>query len=472
MATLNPREIAVERPSTFDEKGNRLKVHPFQVSGLFRKYRDFVYWVLILFFLILPWTKVGGQQTVLLDIVHRKFVLIGITFWAHDLPLIFFLFAFATIGIALVTAVLGRAWCGWACPQTVFIDRIYRWIETKVEGSHLQRQKLDQSSWDFTKTHKKATKWLLFFLVSSTIAHSFSAYFIGAERLWAMSLSSPSQNWTEFLVVSAMTLLLLFDFGWFREQFCIIMCPYGRFQAVLLDQDSLTVSYDEKRGEPRREPGVDEHGDCVNCFRCVAACPTGIDIRNGLQMECIACTACIDACDEVMDKVGYPRGLIRYASESSLTGKTFKILRPRTIIYVFALFSIIGILATILSNRSSVDVKFVRAIEAPYTKEHSTDGTSIIVNHYRLRIKNQSTNEQTIKLRLDGNQKQWLTAIAPLLPMTLAPGTAKEAHVFFTFKESNTPDTKQAIALEVTDEAAHVEIVKETIAIVAPVLNN
>jgi len=305
-----------ERLSTTDNKGNRIFLYPAEVKGFFRKHRNIVQVALILFFLVLPWLKWNGVQLFLFDIPNRTFHLFGILFKAHDAPLIFLVLAIVTIGLAFITALFGRVWCGWACPQTVFIDGVFRRIETWVQGDYLKRRKLTKDPWTSEKISKISFTWFLYFIVSAIIAHSFVAYFVGSDRLIAMILGTPQENWTAFTIVMGMTLVLLFDFGWFREQFCIIACPYGRIQAVLMDKKSMSVIYDYNRGEPRKDPAVskDKQGDCVNCRRCVEVCPTGIDIRRGIQMECIGCTSCIDGCDVIMTEVKKPLGLIGYHS--------------------------------------------------------------------------------------------------------------------------------------------------------------
>ncbi|MEZ4872141.1 MAG: 4Fe-4S binding protein [Bdellovibrionales bacterium] len=247
MLNSDHREGQIGRPKSLDAYGSRVFQYPAEVKGYFRTRRNVVYAILIIIFLALPWIKIGGHQAILLDIPGRQFSFFGIHFWAHDAPLIFFIFAFLTLGLAFVTAIWGRVWCGWACPQTVFIDGIYRRIETWIEGSHLARRKLDLQDWNREKILKRSSKWLAFFVVSFLISHSFLAYFVGSQAIIEYVQHPPSENWTTFLIVMSFTAFLLFDFGWFREQFCIIMCPYGRFQSVLMDESSLAIVYDENR---------------------------------------------------------------------------------------------------------------------------------------------------------------------------------------------------------------------------------
>jgi len=423
---------APDRLTMLDEHGHRLRLYPAEVHGYFRKYRTGLQIILILFFLILPWTKINGVQTLLLDLPNRKFAIFGLTFFAHDGPLVFFILAISTIGLAFLTAVWGRAWCGWACPQTVFIDGVFRKIEFWIEGNHLKRRELDQKEGSFEYVWKKLLKWFLFFAVSSLVAHSLIAYFVGAEELLQMTSGNPKENWWPFVFVTSITGMILFDFGWFREQFCIIMCPYGRFQSVLQDRKSITVMYDETRGEPRKgsKEATNKKGDCVSCSRCVQVCPTGIDIRDGIQMECIACTACIDACDEIMKKVGKPTGLIRY---DSLDHSKASLFRPRTVIYLFLiLFSFVGLTYKI-TTREDLEIFILRAKESPYQLIPTIEGKILLLNHMRLHLSNQTFQERKLSISAPEKWKELgIQMTTPEPNITLRPGEFKMIHFFIT----------------------------------------
>lgn len=321
---------------SLNEHGDRVAIIPLEVRGFWRKHRNWTQFILLVIFLALPWIKINGEQSLLIDFINRKFAVFGLVLWAHDAPLIFLVLLAATMTLAFATSIWGRIWCGWACPQTVFIDAVYRRVETWIEGPALTRIKNLKEPLSGHLLFRKIIKWICFFIISSLIAHSFASYFVGSDQLMAMLLHNPNKNWGYFVTISAMTALILFDFGYFKEQFCIVACPYGRIQSLLMDQDSLAVIYDEKRGEPRRGTGAGT-GDCVNCNRCVAVCPTACDIRKGVQLECIACTACIDACDEIMEKVKKPKGLIAYNSISGAKGslKSF-----RSLIYLSVFLSV------------------------------------------------------------------------------------------------------------------------------------
>jgi len=423
-----------DRLTSIDEFGDRTYIIPAEVRGFFHKHRQRVHILLLFIFLILPWTSINGQQTILLDIPARKFSLFGITFWAHDAPLVFFVLATLTLGLAFVTSVWGRVWCGWACPQTVFIEAVFRRIETWVQGNYIQRRQLHQAPLSFSKAFKKSLTWFLFLVVSSLIAHSFVAYFVGSRELIQMIQGSPEENWSYFVIVTAMTLLVLFDFGWFREQFCIIMCPYGRFQSVLLDQKSLGVIYDEERGEPRKgktAPGQ-KQGDCVACNRCVQVCPTGIDIRKGLQMECIACTACIDACDEIMEKVKKPKGLIRY---DTFDRSAFSLKKPRSLVYMALITFALAGLAYNIVTREKAQVFVLRAKEAPYTLIKGAQGEDLILNHFRLEIQNQGFKKASYRLTPPAEwQEKGIEMTVAQNPVAVEPGQFFEWHVFVRFK--------------------------------------
>ncbi|WP_413288144.1 cytochrome c oxidase accessory protein CcoG [Bdellovibrio sp. HCB337] len=423
-----------ERLTSIDEFGDRTYIIPAEVRGFFHKHRQRVHILLLFVFLVIPWTYINGQQTILLDIPARKFAIFGITFWAHDAPLVFFVLATLTLGLTFVTSVWGRVWCGWACPQTVFVEAVFRRIEQWVQGNYIQRRQLHQAELSFKKFYKKSLTWFLFFVVSSLISHSFAAYFVGSEKLLQMIQGSPQENWSYFLVISCMTALVLFDFGWFREQFCIIMCPYGRFQSVLLDQKSLAVVYDETRGEPRKGkvPPGQKQGDCVACNRCVQVCPTGIDIRKGLQMECITCTACIDACDEIMEKVKKPKGLIRY---DTLDRSPVSLKKTRSVIYMVLIVLSLAGLTYNIATREKAQVFVLRAKEAPYTLIKGDQGEDLVLNHFRLQIQNQGFEKGIYLLK---PTKEWqengITLTVAQNPLNIEAGKISEWHFFVRFK--------------------------------------
>jgi len=438
---LDQRNLPDDRPASMDEKGRRVFIFPASVSGFWRRNRTIVEIFLIIFFLTLPWIKIGGHQALLLNIGGRQFSIFGLTFWAHDAPLIFFILAFFTIGLAFITAVWGRIWCGWGCPQTVFIDGVFRRLEYWIIGSHIQQRNLAKAPWNIKKFFKLSLLWSLFLIASLVIAHSFLAYFVDADNLVQMTQQNPGDNWTIFLVMGFITAAILFDFGWFREQFCIIVCPYGRFQSVLLDDDSLTVSYDPVRGEPRKGivPEGQKEGDCIDCYKCVAVCPTGIDIREGLQLECIGCTACIDACDEVMERIEKPKGLIRYATGNSLKGIKSKFLSPRIAIYSVLLIAVISALIFSISKREDVVITVLRGKDSPYQIVNNNENREEIINHFKLHIKNQTFENLNLQMSIPDIWKEKnVQLVSQTETLALEGGMNSTLHIFIKFPRSVT----------------------------------
>lgn len=471
MKILDKRNLPEERLATTDESGRRVYVFPATVDGFYRKLRTAVQSVLIILLLILPWINIGGHQAVLFNIGERRFSVFGLTFWAHDGPLIFFILAFLTIGLGFVTALWGRVWCGWACPQTVFIDGVFRRIEYWVIGSHIKQRNLARSPLNSEKILKYSAVWTLFLIVSMIVAHSFLAYFIGAENLVEMTQRNPGENWSVFLVMAFITSVILFDFGWFREQFCIIMCPYGRFQSVLMDEDSVNVTYDMRRGEPRRgtvsEPN--EEGDCIDCFKCVDVCPTGIDIRKGQQLECIACTACMDACDEVMDKIDRPAGLIRYASENEIEGNRTKYLRPRSLVYLGLVLLVTGGLIYNISQREDIMVTIHRGTDAPFRLIQADDKTELVINHFKMRLKNQTFEDADLRIYLPERWKdKGVEFVSQSKLIEIKAGENRELNFFIKFPRKALGDTgSELIDMEFENIKTH-NIFRKDIRIVGP----
>lgn len=396
------QELPQDRLATTDESGRRVYLYPADVQGKYHRRRQWVHALLVAVFLILPWIKINGYQSILLDIAHRRFIIFGLAFWAHDAPMLIFVFGAVLVGISLLTAIKGRLWCGWGCPETVFVEFVYRKIERWIEGNAVQRRRLAEAPFSLHKLKIKGLKWLAFLAVTLIITHSFLAYFIGTEELARWITRSPAEHPTAFGVMLFTTAVLLFSFGWFREQFCIIMCPYGRFQSVLMDENSLAVIYDSKRGEPRRGPGVPKElqGDCISCNRCVQVCPTGVDIRRGVQLECVACTACIDACDEVMLRQHKEPGLIRYTTLNELEGKPVNHLRVRVILLSVALLGILSALTWVLLNRDPVKTTIFNAKNVPFTVLNSQEADPWIANQFFLVSSNYTFEDAEVKLRV------------------------------------------------------------------------
>ncbi len=447
---------AVKKPpsslSTIDTTGKRLWIYPSDSAGRYRTRRSWISGFLLLVFLLLPWVRIHGSQAVLLDVSTGKLSLFGLRFWSHDAPMLLFVAGGGVILLAFITAVWGRIWCGWACPQTVFVDLVFRRIERWIEGDAYRRRQMDQADWSSEKILKKTLKWTLYLLISLLLSHSFLAYFTGTEALASMMSRAPSQNSNCFLAMIGMTGAVLLMFGWLREQFCTLICPYGRFQSVLMDEKSLAVTYDSERGEPRRGTSLNpgSHGDCINCLRCVQVCPTGIDIRNGLQLECIGCTACIDACDAVMRKIGKPTGLIRLKSDRRADWSG--LARPAA--YLLMLSALVGGLSWRLIHREPVDVALIRKTGAPYEIVIRPGYKNEIVNSFKLDLLNQTFEPlllslgDPMKLNALGTQ-----LVAPALPLQLQPGEARRVDLFVRFPLSQIQDGKGKIFLEIFSQS-------------------
>jgi cytochrome c oxidase accessory protein FixG len=461
----NRFELDAERLASTDEEGHRVYIHPEDVKGKWRTRRHLFYWFLIILYLVLPWTHFAGKQTILLDIVHREFTFFGLTFYAHDTPIILLLFLIFIFTMGFITSQWGRAWCGWSCPQTVFIDTIYRQIERLIEGKARARTKLSESSWTLEKIAKKSIKWFIFTLVSLHIAHSFLGYFVGTRELFAISLHSPNDNWTLFTIMLFITGLCLFDFGWFREQFCIIACPYGRFQSVMMDENSLTIAYDYTRGEPRRQgTPSDDEGDCINCYHCVKACPTGIDIRRGTQLECIACTNCIDACDEIMLKIDKPTGLIRYDSENNIKGIAKKGIQVRPLIYLTVIAIALAALSFVVKDSKELHVTLIRGTGTPYKELKN----GVILNLYKLRLDYKGVQDLKLDFTLKGNEPL-IELITPRRPFPLKGGASKTAIIHFRFPQSILTKGNKKVTLKVKDQHNIIKVEKD-ISLVGPLL--
>lgn len=379
-----------ETVTTINRDGSRFFLHPADVNGRFTWARRGVALLLIGVYALLPWIPIKGFPAVFLDVIHRRFHLFGLTFAAQDLWLAFFFITGVGFSLFVITALFGRLWCGWACPQTVFLEHVYRRIERWIEGDATRRRQLDAQEWNELKIAKRILKHGLFLVVSLVIAHLFLAYFVSIPQLYQWMTSSPLQHWGAFLFVFAATGILYFNFSWFREQLCLVICPYGRLQSALIDDDSMVIGYDEARGEPRgpaKKPGF---GDCIDCTRCVQVCPTGIDIRQGLQIECIGCSNCIDACDTIMDKLGRPRGLVRYDSLNGLAGKQKRVLRPRLGLYTVLLLVGASAMTFAISQLRSANMNVVRMTGAPYIITENG-----LRNQYMVRVINKTNKSRT-----------------------------------------------------------------------------
>jgi len=389
-----------EAPVSFYAK--REKIYPRQVHGLFAMWRATGAVVLLGIFYAIPWLQWNDRQAILLDLPHRKFYIFGLTFWPQDFFYLAVLLIIAALSLFFFTALAGRLWCGYACPQTVWTEA-FLWIERKIEGDRMKQMKLDKEKFGAHKLLRKGTKHFVWIAFAAFTGFTFVGYFTPITGLWTKMATLSLGPWETFWIVFY-SFATYGNAGWLREQVCIYMCPYARFQSAMFDKDTLIISYDKERGEPRGsrsrkdDPKSKGLGDCVDCTLCVQVCPTGIDIRNGLQYQCIACAACIDVCDEVMDKMGYDKGLVRYTTENAIEGKPAHVLRPRVIIYATLL---IGILATTLvsmGNRVPLEVDVIRDRIALYHQADNGD----IENVYVVKILNMDPLAHTYSLNVRG----------------------------------------------------------------------
>ena len=382
------------------------KLYVRAINGFFNKLRTFSLWGLMLAYFITPWININGSQAVWFDLPSRQFHIWGLTFWPQDFILLSWLLIICAFGLFTITTLAGRIWCGYTCPQTVWTF-IFMWVEEKIEGNRNQRMKLDKAPLTKSKFFKKVAKHSIWLIISVATGIAFIGYFYPIRELVPDLVTfSIADHWATFWLLF-FTLATYGNAGWLREMVCTHMCPYARFQAVMFDQDTLIVSYDEGRGERgtgrgARKKGVDpvesNIGDCVDCSMCVQVCPTGIDIRDGLQYQCISCALCIDACDEIMDKMEYPRGLIRYTNEHALKGNDVHIIRPKLLGYATALIVMIGIFIYSVFDRSPVELDVSRDRGALYT--NSSDGR--LQNSYFAKIMNMSSQEHVFTIEVKG----------------------------------------------------------------------
>jgi cytochrome c oxidase accessory protein FixG len=428
---------------TSEKTGQRKWVYPTIVNGQFRKVRRWVAILLIANYLLLPWIPVGDDQAIRFDILHREFHIFGALFRANDTLYLFLLLGTAAFSLFFFTALLGRVWCGWACPQTVFQEFLFRPIEFLLEGNAAARRKNDQAPWTTRKFVRKAIKVAIFAFLAWFLASTTLAYFVGRRDLIEMIQGSPLNHPVLFAANTLLAGGLLFQFGWFREQFCSVLCPYARFQSVLMDRNSLAVSYHPGEGEPRGKPGPDK-GACTDCGLCVRVCPTGIDIRNGLQLECIQCTSCIDACTQTMAKIGRGGSLVRYSTENVLEGQPYLFVRPRVFVYAAILSAYLCAFTALLTQRGPADFHIVRSTgEAPY--EITADGK--IMNHFKVHLVNRTHEPGSFSAEL--LDAPFAEVVVPIAPFPVAPDSEGELPLFIRFKPELLHRGRSSVALSV-----------------------
>ena len=357
-----------------------------EVTGRFQKLREKLHPVLIAIFLLLPWFTVGGEPVLLLDFFSRRFIIFGVSFFSHDMPLLFYLLILVILAIFLVTALFGRIWCGWSCPQTVFIHGLFDKIEKALLGPFAKRRALMAAPDSTQKTLRLLGLYLCFLAACWLLSHSLAAYFVGADRVLLYISEGPARHLQSFAALGILTLLLFFNFAFFREKLCSQICPYGRFQNALIDNHSLVVQYNSAIGEPRGKATAELRGNCIDCRRCVTVCPVKIDIRDGFQFDCIACGKCIDACNDVMKKAKQPENLISYEAGS---GKKLDFLRFRVGLYAGLILIFAATFAVSLKNRTAVEFSISRAVAVPF-QIRIEGGSRILQNQLKLHLKNMS----------------------------------------------------------------------------------
>ena len=432
---------------TLNEDGSRRWIRPKPSHGTYFKARRAVAYGLMLVFFLIPHIRMGGKPLILLDIPRRQFTLFGTTFLPTDTLLLMLLLASIIITIFLMTALFGRVWCGWACPQTVYMEFLFRPIERLVEGGRSGSLALDKQRSHFHP--RRLLKYAIYVVLAIFLAHTFLAYFVGTEALAQWIRRSPADHPTSFLVMAGTALAIFGDFAYFREQTCLVACPYGRMQSVLLDRQSLIVAYDPTRGEPRMKGKVRPAGagDCIDCGACVTTCPTGIDIRDGLQMECIHCTQCADACDEIMTRVGKPKGLIRYSSRELLEGHKRHLIRPRTVLYPLALALFLGAFTYALATRDAADVTVLGGQGEPFTEQ--ADGR--IANQLRVKIANRTRDDHDYRIEVVGATGG--SVVVPQNPLRVATGQSAETPLFVLLPRSVFHDGEHRVTVRVSDDA-------------------
>ncbi|MEO6282361.1 MAG: cytochrome c oxidase accessory protein CcoG [Dyadobacter sp.] len=430
------------------------KLHPQKPTGQWHN-RRIVFTVIVLTLLfVTPFIRVGGQPLLLFNVLERKFIIFGIfigpqDYWLFGLTMLSFM-----VFVVLFTTIFGRLWCGWACPQTVFMEMVFRKIEYAIEGDAGKQKLLDNAPWNADKIMKKGLKYSIFLVVSFAIANLLLSYVLGVDALAKIIREPIADHVPLFTGIMIFTAIFYFNFAWLREKACTVVCPYGRLQSVLLDRNSIAVAYDHERGEPRGKLHKDlarTEGDCINCFQCVTVCPTGIDIRNGTQMECVNCTACIDACDHIMDKIGFDRGLIRYTSENAIVKKTTKLITPRVIGYSVVLLLLWSGLGFMVATRNDTQTTLFRAPGSQYIENN--DGT--ISNLYTFKIFNKTNQTINPTIHLDNPTGKLLFAGSP--DLTLEAAGMSEGTVFIIIPKSALNRRKTTLTLSVSQGAKKLE---------------
>lgn len=446
--------------ATVDKKGKRIWLFPKMPRGAYHGWRIAVTALLLTIFFAGPFLKIGGQPFLLLNIFERKFVVLGQAFWPQDFVLLAITLLTFFVFIILFTVVFGRIWCGWMCPQTLFMEMVFRKIEYWIEGDAPAQRRLNNEPLSAAKIGKKALKHSLFILISVLIAHTAMAYLIGIDQTLDIIRHSPSDHVAGFIGLVVFAGIFYGVFARFREQACIAVCPYGRLQGVLLTKDSIVVAYDWLRGEPRTKlkkstEAKAKSGDCIDCKLCIHVCPTGIDIRNGTQLECVNCTACIDACDEVMVKVNKPKGLIRYASYNSIQNGIVKLITPRVIGYSVVLIALVSLLSFTLLTRSDVETNVFKVPGTLY--QRSDDG--FITNLYNVEFVNKTFEDLNLEVKVESPTEAALVKPDGKPIFVPAEGLLKSVY-FIKIPAASITSARTVVFIGVYKEGKRIEKVK------------
>jgi cytochrome c oxidase accessory protein FixG len=445
-----------DRLTTVSDEGKRVWVFPKKPKGRLYNYRSLVAAILLIFFYVTPFIKFKGDPILLLNVIERKFIIFGVIFWPQDFHLIALTMIALVVFIILFTVVFGRIFCGWTCPQTIFMEFVFRQIEYLIEGDYNKQKKLARQEWNFEKIWKKTLKHAIFFLIAFVTANTFLAYLIGIDELKLLVTDGPMQHAVSFIAIVLFSGVFYFIFAFFREQVCTIVCPYGRLQGVLLDEKSIVVAYDYKRGEPKgkynplEERETTGKGDCIDCLSCVVVCPTNIDIRNGTQLECINCTACIDACDAVMDKIKRPRGLIRYDSEKGISEGKRSIFTPRSIAYSAFLTALLILVGTLFSFRTDFETTILRQ-RGTLFQEYGADSYS---NIYQIEVVNKTREPHQVDVKLLEPQGEVISMGDPIV---VGKGEAKSGSFLAVLKKDQLSSSNTRLTFGVYSDGEKID---------------
>lgn len=442
--------------ATIDNEGKRAFIHPTKPFGKFYNWRSYFTWIYLIVFVTLPFIKVNGDPLFLFNVPEKKFILFGAIFWPQD----FFIFMLGMlifiVFIALFTVVFGRLFCGWACPQTVLMEMVFRKIEYWIDGDANYQKALKKAPWNAEKIRKRLFKFIIFFSLSFIIANILLSYIIGMDKVLEIASSPISQHSGGFIGIMIFSTIFFFLFWWFREQACLIVCPYGRMQGVLLDKNSVVVAYDYVRGEERHKFKKNEErkgGDCIDCSLCVKVCPTGIDIRNGTQLECVNCTACIDACDYMMDSVGLPKGLIRYDSENGIKNKVKLAFTTRMKAYSAVLMILVGIEVALLTTRTDYDATILRAKGMLYQEQANNQ----ISNLFTIKLVNKTRHDMPVELKVE-NYNATIDVVGK--EINLKAEGITESTFFIYLNKSDIKDRKTKLQIGVYSKGKKIKTVK------------